>query len=534
MNKTFIKVLCFVLAVTFLFFTIAGCSQGEAKEEMGKNNENLEQGTKKATHRVELKVAVFDRGIDGYIPNNNFQTQWIQEKFGDPNNIKVTFVPIPRWQEAERLNVLMAANQAPDICFTYDGQSVVNYVKNGSLTELNSLLDQYAPNLKQYFGEELLSYGRWDGVQYTLHAKRINRAAIATFIRKDWLDAVNMPIPQTTEEFYQTLKAFKEQDPGGLGDSGAPFSFFVDAKNITWTVHTLLNSFIEEITEEERSTLPNWLLPGYKEGVRFLNKLYNEGLISKKITNDLDGTQYTQEITAGRIGVFINGYDLPYRASGGMARYIKANVAGAELIPIDPFTNYEGKHPKMIYNPNGVSIMIPKASARAVEAMKYLEWLSNPDVIFFLQNGEEGIHYKEKKDGIPVGIVPMDQVPAERKANFLDLAFIVNGKDFGSQERNMEADSLSYPEFEELYKQAYKIAVTDGVSPARFDNTTEASAKFGKVLEGKGVEIFLKSITCSPEEFDKTYDTLLDEYLKSGGQEIINEKIELYRLSKEE
>ena len=36
--------------------------------------------------------------------------------------------------------------------------------------------------------------------------------ASCTFIRKDWLEKLNLPVPETTEEFYQTLKAFKEEN----------------------------------------------------------------------------------------------------------------------------------------------------------------------------------------------------------------------------------------------------------------------------------------------------------------------------------
>ena len=38
------------------------------------------------------------------------------------------------------------------------------------------------------------------------------------WINKAWLDRVGMEVPQTTEEFKEVLRAFKEQDANGNGD----------------------------------------------------------------------------------------------------------------------------------------------------------------------------------------------------------------------------------------------------------------------------------------------------------------------------
>ena len=79
-----------------------------------------------------------------------------------------------------------------------------------------------------------------------------------------------------------------------------------------------------------------------------------------------------------------------------------------------------------------------------------------------------------------------------------------------------------------MLRQAYEIAMNDGYYPSKIDNSTETSAKYGKILQEKDVEILVKSITCKPGDFDKTYDTLIQEYLDIGGQEVIDEKRAIY------
>ncbi len=39
------------------------------------------------------------------------------------------------------------------------------------------------------------------------------------WIYKPWLDKLGLKMPETTEELYQVLKAFKEQDPNGNGQA---------------------------------------------------------------------------------------------------------------------------------------------------------------------------------------------------------------------------------------------------------------------------------------------------------------------------
>ena len=529
MKNARIRIASCALLLSIGLSTLVGCGGGSSEQPRASGSSS--DAGKKADP-VELTVEVFDRAAPGYQADNNFQTKWIQEKFGTPNNINMKFIPILRTQEVEKLNVLMAANQAPDICFTYNDGVIYNYVKSGGLTDLGPLLDENAKNLKSYLGEELLSYGKFDGVQLAVPAKRVIEGCFAAYIRKDWLDKVGLPVPKTTEEWYTAMKAFKEKDPGGLGDKNIPFAIWADPNNINWTSSMLLESFKEKITEEQRMTLPNWVVPGFKEGIRYMNKLYSEGIISPQFTLDKDGKQLEKDASQGRVGFLINSYDFPLRTTPGMLTELQKNVPGADLVECDPFTNFEGKHPKQKYNPNGLYIIVPKSSKRALEAVKYLEWMSDPEVLKFLQNGVKGDQYTDEKDGIPLNFFTNDQLADDKKANYTDLSIIVNGKEFGDQEKNIKSASYGYPGFEDRFQRAYDISLVDANYIPHYDTVIESQAKYSKTLADKDVEIFVKSITCKPADFDKTYDSLVADYMKSGGQEIVDEKLKILNSKK--
>ena len=57
---------------------------------------------------------------------------------------------------------------------------------------------------------------------------------------------------------------------------------------------------------------------------------------------------------------------------------------------------------------------------------------------------------------------------------------------------------------------------------------TEADEKYAGLLPGLTSEL-PTLITCKPEEFDANYEKILNDYLQAGGQEVIDQKIELYK-----
>lgn len=521
--------------------TLAIVLMGMLSACSGTVDEASPNGTAKATsalskETVTLKIEMFDRGNApagvGSV-DNNFWTQWIQKNFGDPNNIKMQFIPVPRNQEVDKLNVLMATGDAPDLVFTYDTTTINNYVKNGGLTELNTLIDQNGPNLQKFLGSDVLSYGVFSGKQYAIPAKRTLQYTQSSYIRKDWLDKLGLPVPKTTDEFYQTMKAFKEKDPGQTGGHVIPYDFSSLDGTLITTPNVLISSFIKKMTEEDNYALstanyiPELLKPGYKDGVQFLNKMNQEGLINPDFALDKDGKSLQKDVANGLVGAFTALAAHPdFMGTGNVFDTLRKNVPGAEYVAMDPFTNEEGKSPKNIYDPIGMYLLIPKSSKHAAEAVKYLDWMSKPDVLFTLTNGIEGQHYT-LENGFPKAITT-----DEAKKTFYnnsDIAVVINGKDFGSQDKNIEAISLTYPSYKELAKQTIMNGLKDGYTLPHFDRPIDSEIKYGKTLKEKALEAVVKSILASPADFSKTYDATTQEYRKLGGQAVTDERRAAYK-----
>lgn len=520
MKKSNLKNLSLMLTLPVLLSaSFTGCSKNNSKD-----TSNGEADTKNTTP-VNLKVEVFDRGIQGNAPvDNNYMTKWINEKFGKPNNINVTFVPVSRAEESTKLNVLMAANEAPDICFTYGQDVANNYINQGGLTELGSYIQKYGKNLKSYLGDSVLAYGKISGKQYLIPAKRIFTGITASHVRQDWLDKLGLKAPTTTDEFYNVLKQFKEKDPGNQGANNIPFGMSMVQMNRG--DFNLLYSFRKKMSDEDLATIPLWSQAGIKDGYKFLNKLYNEGLVSKDFALDKDGKKLNADISNGKVGFYIANVGASYQANPGIVPSLVKNIPTAKVVPCDPFTNSEGKHPKFTNAPLGMYIMVPKFSQRAAEAVKYLNWMSDSKVLLTLQNGIEGTQY-EMKDGIPT-----PKTGTYEKVYNADYALVANGRELGSVDKTMKADAAACVGYEDMYVKSAQLSLVDPVIPAWFDQPNNSNIKYSATLSSKSDDMVVKLITAKPSDFDKLYDQLVDDYMKNGGTEVMNEAKKIYEAMK--
>lgn len=504
---------------------LAGCSS-DSKTNTANGNSAAEG--EKSTERVTLKVEVFDRGNSPapHTITNNYLTKLVQERFGDPNNIDVEFVPIQRSEEVTKLNVLMASNtDVPDIVFTYDSSLFYRYAQQGGLTDVGALLDEFGPNLKKFIGDETLAFGQLEGKQYSIPGKRAITGRYSSYIRQDWLDKLGLPMPTTTDELYTTLKAFKEKDPGGLGSKNIPMGMALAPAQYETLIYSFMKPISGDLTYSQRYELP--LHEGFKDSLQFLNKLYNEGLVSKDFSLDADKTQLGKDIQNGNVGYWSEDVDVLFYADGTLDNLYK-NVEGSKVTPVDVLTNsnVDNKHIKSRYASNGMYIMIPKSSKRAAEAVKYLDWMASDNNLIDMYSGVEGENY-DLVDGIPVVKAEVPQEFADRLFNAGDMSIISNGKNIGDQATNEKAWVMGFPERnQEMLKQSIAIANTDTVGPLVFGKPIEAESQYGTTLKDKLDVIIVKTAMVKPEEFEAVYEQEMKDFMSLGGAKL-KEELEL-------
>lgn len=487
--------------------------------------------TVKAKPVTTLNVMVFDRGnVGGTPPDNNFYSKWIQTTFHKANpDINIKFVPAPRWTSDDKLNAWMASNQTPDIAISYNVDLVFNYYKQKGLTQLDTAFTAYGGDLAKFMGPALINQGRWYGELWNIPAKRIINASQQTWIRVDWLKKVGLGIPTTRDEWYNAMKVFKEKNPGNT-EKVVPFGLTYD---VQWTARNLLESFCTAKDDRNRylaSGVMKLVAPGYKEGVRFLNKMYNEGLVSKEFALDTESRTLEADFANNQVGSYIMNYDLPLRSSGtGYIPTMKQKYPGFDFQPIDPFKDKDGVTTKIVYDQAGLRIFVPKTSEKKVnEAIRYLNWMSDSNVIFFLQYGEEGVGHT-MQNGIPVYTPVTSGDKQFNSPNNIDYTLIQNGLSGKDMATTIKINSLAYGEdIRDIYVKSYTLAIKNSYVEPTVSIPSEMQGKYATVLVDKSREVFANTIACKPSEFDTVWRKMINEFMRVGGTQVWNERVQLW------
>ncbi len=482
-----------------------------------------------------LRIEIFDRlNLQPGVLENGPPAQWIQKTFGDPNNVKIEWVLVPRPQEVEKLNLMMAAGDAPDLCFTYDSVLVASYANKGGLTDLTSLIDKSAPTLKAFLGPDVLEYGTFDDRIYAIPGKRQMMGISGTWIRKDWLDKLGLPVPKTRDQWLAAVRAFRDKDPGKKGANLAPIGGFGATADAN-----LIYSFYKPSTERERAawigasiTWPcrDLAIPGMKDALRFANMLQNEGLVQKDWAlwpkNDMLNLQ--SAISNGYVGTFTNNLAYPWFYN--LIPAIQKNDPDCVWAPCDPFTNAEGKTAKYVYNPIGIFNFVPATSKNADLVVKYLNWMADLKNMTKIMFGDEGVHYDLNKEGI---IIPrkLSGNQVWEAGNILDRVIILNGRPYDSIEKAIKAQTIGWVDAKypsSVFVEHYKMVDKDGIPPVRIANPPDSLANMSRMLIDKAEEMQKKLIMCKPSEFDALFDAYLKEWLDLGARQVKEDMLKAY------
>lgn len=489
---------------------------------------------------ITLRVEMYDRSIAGFNVEDCWQLHYIQENFGDPNHIKVQWVPVSRWEEGTILSTMLAGGKdgtAPDICMTYGGDLLQQYVNMGGIKVLDELVEEYGQDVQEFLGAAVLQYGQFntgDGMkQYALPARRIVVATQVSYIRGDWLEELGLDKPEDIEELYEYLVAAKEAGLGG--EKTIPYSSDLYSADPFYGWIFQMDAFIDydQVSEEDWVAYHDfhYLLPGAKEAIRWMNKFFNEGLVT-----DYFGIENSDQTKSDRVngydGFWMGNWDVAWRQEDSYQMDLEKNVPGAYWTTCDPFKPEAGSTPHEAYTAAGQYIFMPAwvDDEVAIAGMKYLNWMIQPESLYALQNGEMGYNYTTvDENNIPTDLKNIADTDDAHKMHATDGAPLCNGFYYGSDELNYAASANAYPGYKDEVAASLVISNDFAYEPISFTTTIQARVDYGSTVVSKEAELLVQSVTCAEDKFDEVWDEYVNALLAAGGQQIIDEQREAYQ-----
>ena len=372
MKKNRIRRLFAGLLAGAMLIMATSCAQGDntssaasgggstAGSEGEKDSNFNESGWPVVNEKVTLKV-YGSRNSDSF---ENWNDYILIQEMEETTNVHFEFELVESSTYGERRSVKLASGDLPDII--KDGLSVtevVRYANDGLIIRLDEMQDKYCPALIEAMNSE---YGKSvamkacstmpDGYRYTFPntglAPFIGLNRIGT-VNTDWLEAVDMEMPTTLDEFKEMLIAFRDEDPNGNGQK--------DEIPLSWQ-GALMSTFggwdfgLNWLADSFQCPSPDSLMnvkdgkvyfvgetEEYRNFVKWLHELYSEGLMDETGFSQT-GDQYKAKLSAEPPVV---GVASVWEVSDDFA----TNDAMANHEYLDPLTGLDGLEPTPYCSP---------------------------------------------------------------------------------------------------------------------------------------------------------------------------------------
>ena len=293
--------------VLLMFVVAAGMMFAAAQQEAGGERSAVlkdigfhASGDPIADKQVEMN-AIIGRWAHLPVP---FEEMTLLIDLQKKTNVKVNFEEIPSVQLSEKVNLMFASRDFPDVFFraNVNDRLLWQAAEGGDVYPLNDLIDKYAPNWKKGLTESpdvKKSITLFDGKIYSLpYTREIeNDYGIRDIesINVKWMEQLGLNMPKTTDEFYDVLKAFRNGiDNGQLPKEGVPyymrfhstiagefpvygyFGIWIYSAGSTYGYLSVNNGKVEFGPID----------PKLKNAIGYLHKLYKERLITEEMFTD--------------------------------------------------------------------------------------------------------------------------------------------------------------------------------------------------------------------------------------------------------
>lgn len=327
-KKVWKRTAAMALAVAMAATTVTGCGSGKSSAKL---NDGSFKEVDASTLEFPLKEKATLTGTISYPANTESEPnkRTIFKRLQEKTNVEIDWTAIQADQWSDKISLEMAnTKNMTDFIFSagFSDNDLLKYAKQGVIIPLEEYIDAYMPNLQAVF-EKYPEYRTMctdtDGHIWALpwieqlgnEKTAIQTIGNMSFINKKWLDFLNLKVPTTVEEFEQVLIAFRDhaseiQAEFGIDGSIIPMSCIVNDGDQDPSL--IINGFGEGYGDADKTrhiavtndkeVICSATQDGYKEGIEWLHKLYEEGLIDTESFTQ-EWSTYVAKGKSGRYGV---------------------------------------------------------------------------------------------------------------------------------------------------------------------------------------------------------------------------------------
>jgi putative aldouronate transport system substrate-binding protein len=297
---------------------------------------------------------------------------------------------------SQKRNLILATGEPMDIVSLTDE---ARWVREGAVTAIDDYIDPERHEWVQMITESEMFRPTVfvDGRKYFVPGVG-NGSDWSFVVRQDWLDELGMDPPQSGQEFYELLRAFRDMDDTGsivpwAVEGGDVIRRGIEPLLLTFGVPTSASDQKEDWIVNDEGELESVLfMDELQAGLQFANKLYNEGLINSDFPS-LSGYPPLSEkyIRTGLTGFFWGGNPM------SQEMFMREVDPDATLRFVEPWSHDEAAGYTFEKARGGIenaSHAIAATSEDPALALDVIEYLNTREGRMLTVTGVEGVHWE--------------------------------------------------------------------------------------------------------------------------------------------
>ncbi|OPY93128.1 MAG: Lipoprotein LipO precursor [Syntrophaceae bacterium PtaU1.Bin231] len=329
----------------------------------------------------------------------------IKKALDEKLNIDITLTIYSSEYESQ-LAARIAGNDYPDL-FKVSPLQMKQLAKEGFLLDLTDLYADILTPVKQYQGEESLTYVLVDGKYYGFPSPQssVTLSYNTLWVRGDWLELLGLEVPSTLEELKTVALAFVNDDPDGNGSddtvglSGSYTSAFdtiFGAYGIgrPGTFYARDGQLICSFYEEEFPT-----------ALAYIRDLVQSGAVDSEVWAGLNSSFTREKAIQGRTGLM--EFSWSELVKDEYLEQMAAINPDTEWVQIRPFDGPAAKTYDGVQDIGTPSSIFAMAAAleqpRIDKVIEIVNYLATPEGSNLTKYGIEGVNFNIV-DGKPVRI----------------------------------------------------------------------------------------------------------------------------------
>jgi putative aldouronate transport system substrate-binding protein len=314
-------------------------------------------------------------------------------------NLDITFAGYSSLSDyTTQLNTRMASGSYPDL-FWVNKDLLNSLAAKGLLMDLSQHYQNELKPVADHLGRDLrlgISNGKNYGIPHTLQF-----VYNLDFVRKDWLDNLNLKAPATVEEFFAVAQAFTNNDPDGNGKKdtyGLTGTGIATFSSIFGSLGVGLSGGLPAIYIKNGQLVSSVTDPDARDAILAAKHFIDAGVVDPEILANSTEQVLQDKAFQGRVGIVRIGW------SGFMKdehiAMAKAGNSNAEWIPIHVLNNGNGKALNGVYQigtaPHmfAVPVSIAKDTIKRNAIFNLLNYVSQGEGYLLAQYGIEGVNFR--------------------------------------------------------------------------------------------------------------------------------------------